>query len=294
MQVLKATSLVGNARPAPTRVARRSSRLTKRARILPSFLVIGAQRAGTTSFFSNLCEHPQVARPIEKELHFFNYDYWRGADWYRSFFPTAAAQRLARLSGSDLVGAEATPYYLYHPAVPRRVAETVPDAKLVVLLRNPVDRAYSHYHKMRRMGFEWLSFEKALAVEERRLAGSEELLIADPLYRNQHHRRHSYFARGVYVDQLARWLAYFPRNQLLVLMAEDFFSRPADIYAQTLDFLGLAQHQWADRRVGTPPAYEPLDVSLRASLEQRYLEPNARLARLLGRNVWGSPAASAA
>ena len=294
MRVLKATGFGGNARPLPARVARRSSRLTKRARILPSFLIIGAQRAGTTSFFSNLCEHPQVARPIEKELHFFNYDYWRGVDWYRSFFPTTAAQRLARLAGSDLVGAEATPYYLYHPAVPRRVAETIPDVKLVVLLRNPVNRAYSHYQKMRRMGFEWLSFEKALAVEDKRLSGAEELLIADPRYRNQHHRRHSYFARGIYVDQLARWHAYFPRNQFLVLMAEDFFTRPAEIYAQTLDFLGLAQHPWADRRAGTPPAYEPLDPALRASLEQRYLEPNARLARLLGRNVWGSPATSAA
>jgi hypothetical protein len=227
-----------------------------------------------------------VARPTGKELHFFNYDYWRGLDWYRSFFPSIAARQLARLRGDDLVAGEATPYYLFHPAVPSRVADSIPDARLIVLLRNPVDRAYSHYQKMRRMGFERLSFEDAIAAEDERLAGEEERLAADTRYRSEPHRRHAYIARGHYADQLERWLAHFPRDQMLVLLAEDYFARPAEAHARTLDFLGLPQRELAQPRTDSPPAYEPLDASLRVSLEQLFAKSNARLSLLLGREVW--------
>jgi hypothetical protein len=289
----KPASYRGRGRPTAKGRRRALALATRRARILPSFLVIGAQRAGTTSFFSNLCRHPQVGRPAGKELHFFNYDYWRGVTWYRAFFPTVAARQLARLRGSDLVTGEATPYYLFHPAGPARVAETLPDVKLIVLLRNPVDRAYSHYQKMCRMGVERLSFENALAAEERRLAGEQERLASDPDYRSDHHRRHAYIARGLYADQLERWFAIFPRDRFLVLLAEDYFARPAETYAETLDFLGLQQRELADRRAGSPPAYAPIDPQLRASLEERFSEPNARLARLLGRELWAPTAQSA-
>ena len=282
----KTATFKGNGRPTSDGVRRSFALVTRRARILPSFLVIGAQRAGTTSFFSNLCRHPQVGRPAAKELHFFNYDYWRGVNWYRAFFPTVAVQQLARLRGGELIAGEATPYYLFHPAVPARVAETLPDVRLVALLRNPVDRAHSHYQKMCRMGMERLTFEQALDAEEQRLAGEEERLASDPSYRSEHHRRHAYIARGLYADQLERWLAYFPRDRLLVLLAEDFFARPAETYAETLAFLGLPPRELADRRAGSRPAYAPIDPALRASLEQRFAEPNARLARLLGRELW--------
>jgi hypothetical protein len=257
--------------------------------MLPSFLVIGAQRAGTTSFFHDLSQHPDVAHPVGKELHFFNYEYWRGTSWYRSFFPTVAARQRARLTGRNLVAGEATPYYMFHPAVPGRVDEMLPDVRLIVLLRNPVNRAYSHYQKMRRMGFEWLAFEKAIEVEDKRLAGDEERLLADPHYRSKHHRRHSYISRGLYADQLERWFAHFPRDRFLFLLAEDFFSRPAEVYAETLEFLDLAPHPLPERRVPEAPAYDPLDPGLRARLEQRFATPNARLALLLGRELWPTP-----
>ncbi len=259
---------------------------TRRARILPSFLLIGAQRAGTTTFFSDLGRHTHVARPAGKELHFFTIDHWRGLDWYRSFFPTVATRRLSRLRGEDVVAGEATPYYLFHPAVPGRVAESLPDTRLIVLLRDPVDRAYSHYQKMRRMGAEQLSFEDAIAAEDERLAGEEERLLANPRYRSKPHRRHAYIARGHYADQLERWLAHFPREQLLVLLAEDYFARPAEAHARALDFLGLPQQDLVRPRTNNGPAYEPLDPNLRASLVQLFAKPNARLSLLLGRELW--------
>jgi Sulfotransferase domain len=286
-----AASIRGRAGQARKRLRRVSGLATRRARILPSFLLVGAQRAGTTSLFYYLRRHPHVARPGTKEVHFFDDRFWRGVDWYRSFFATSAEQRLARLRGGDLVAAEATPYYLFHPAVPDRVAATIPSVRLVVLLRDPVDRAYSHYRKMRRMGLEPLSFEKALDKEEERLAGEDERLLADPHYRSRHHRRHAYVARGLYADQLERWLAHFPREQLLVLRSEDFFDRPADVYAETLDFLGLRAWQAPDFEPRNPTSDRPLDPALRARLERRFAEPNARLVRLLGPEFgWSSRA----
>jgi lipopolysaccharide transport system ATP-binding protein len=266
------------ARRVRARIRRVSGLATKRARTLPSFLVIGAQRAGTTSLFYYLCGHPDVHRPATKEIHFFDDNYWRGVDWYRSFF--------ALSFGRDRVTGEATPYYLFHPAVPARVAATIPDVRLIALLRNPVDRAYSHYHKMRRMGIERLSFKKALAAEERRLDGEEERLLADPRYRSMHHRRHAYVGRGLYADQLEHWLASFPREQLLVLLSDDFFARPREVYAQTLDFLGLPSWQPEALEDRNPASYKALAPEIRAGLEARFAEPNTRLAGLLGRDVW--------
>jgi hypothetical protein len=279
-------SRAGHARKRLRSVA---GQATRRARILPSFLLIGAQRAGTTSLFYYLRRHPHVGRPLTKEVHFFDDGYWRGVDWYRSFFATSAERRLARLRGGDLVAAEATPYYLFHPAVPERVAATIPDARLVVLVRDPVDRAWSHYRKMRRMHLERLPFEQALDAEEERLAGEEARLLADSGYQSRHHRRHAYVARGLYADQLEHWFAHFPREQLLVVRSEDFFERPADTFAQTLDFLGLQAWKPPGYEPRNPSADAPLDPALRARLEERFAEPNARLAELLGRDLsWSS------
>jgi hypothetical protein len=291
---------------APTRrVRHRTRQMTRQYRLFPAFLIIGAQRAGTTSLYTYLRRHPDVSGPRNaapsvhwpKELHFFDENFWRGADWYRAFFPLEARQRVTRLLGRNLVPGEGTPYYMFHPAVPERVAATIPDVRLIALLRNPVERAYSHYQLMAKTGREKLSFEEALEAEPKRLAGLEDALMAErPQFsteghrRHQHHRHRAYVGRGLYADQLERWLAHFPREQLLVLRSEDFLARPGEGYAQVFDFLGLRPwtvHDYEPRNIG---AYAPIDPELRARLEARFAEPNARLARLLGRDFeWGPP-----
>jgi hypothetical protein len=285
---------------SPLRLGRRYRSATRWARMLPSFLVIGAQRAGTTSLFDALRRHPDVRGPtagedfvrLKKEVHFFDHRFDNGIDWYRSFFPLTFRRRMARRRGGDLVVGESTPYYLFHPEVPARVAATLPDVRLIAVLRDPVERAYSHYQHRRRAGYEKkLSFAEALAAEDRRLAGGDELLLTDKRYR-RHHYNHAYFRRGLYAEQLERWLALFPREQLLVLRSEDFFAQPAQIYDEVLDFIGVRPWQNKRFRHRNKASYAPIDPALRAELEERYAEPNARLAELLGRDFgWGSPAA---
>jgi Sulfotransferase domain len=296
-----AQMLAAIARPAKALARNRRFRhATSRARVLPSFIIIGAQRAGTTSLFDYLCRHPDVAGPTavnediawSKELHFFDDRFPRGLGWYRGLFPLAFRRRLARVRGGDFVAGEATPYYLFHPAVPERVAGTLPDVRLIALLRDPIERAYSHYQLAYRKGREQLSFEDALAAESERLA-EDEPHLHDPHYRTRHHRHHSYLARGLYAEQLERWFAHFPREQLLVLQSEDFLARPAETYEEVLAFLGLRPWRLDHFEQHNRGSYAPIDPALRARLEDHFAEPNARLEQLLGREFgWGAAGAA--
>jgi hypothetical protein len=265
---------------------------TSGRRLLPAFLVIGAQPTGAMSLFNALCRHPQVACPTpanddvewSKELHFFDDNFWRGIGWYRSHFPLAASARVMRRLGRDLVPGEITPSYILHPAAPERAAATLPSARLIALLRDPIERAYAHYDNMKRQGLENLSFEHAVAAEDERLAGEEERLLADPRYGSGRYRNYAYIKRSLYADQLERWLACFPREQLLVLRAEDFVEDPGAVFAEAVAFLGL--RPWRPLSFGAPYRLVSPDIdrAFRVRLEERFAEPNARLARLLGRD----------
>ena len=288
---------------------RRFHHATRTRRILPSFLVIGAQRAGTTSLFRYLLQHPDVAGPTggdasvwwTKETHFFDEKYAKGVDWYRSFFPLQATRSRHRKRGHDLQAGEATPYYMFQPAVPAHVAATLPDAKLIALLRDPVERAYSHYQMMARTGREKLGFEGALEAEAERLGrvhesflmGDAEILRPTTGHREHHHHRHrAYFARGLYAEQLERWLEHFDREQLLVVQTTALLGRPAQTYSEVLAFLGLRDWKLDDFPEHNKKPYSTMDPAVRAMLEERYAEPNARLAQLLGwQQAWGVPAA---
>ena len=171
----------------------------------PDFVIIGTQRGGTTSLHAYLSAHPQVITPVTKELHFLTDRYERGLDWYLGQFP--------RELPPDVITGEATPYALFHPLAPRRLLETAPAAKSIVLLRNPVERAYSHFLLERSRGEETLDFAAALDAELERLDGEEARLARDPAYVSHPHKHASYMARGEYVRQLERWFGVFPREQ---------------------------------------------------------------------------------
>ena len=267
--------------PEPVRKVARNAvwtfgRLTARRRPLPDFLVIGAQKAGTTALYAYLRWHPGIAGPSWKEVSFFDRHWWRGEAWYRGQFPLRAGERL--------VG-EASPSYLFHPLAPERARAVVPGAKLVALLRDPVDRAYSQYQHEVALGREPLSFEDALAAEDERLVGEVERLIADPRAFSRAWWDHTYTARGRYAEQLERWLEAFPSEQLLVVRTEDLGERPAETYASILAFLGAEPHELPDYPRVFDRDYEPMRAETRAALAATFAEPNRRLEALLGREL---------
>ena len=249
-------------------------RATASARPLPDFLVIGAQKAGTTALYAYLRWHPGVTGPSWKEVSFFDRHWWRGVAWYRGQFPLRARGRLA---------GEASPSYLFHPLAPERGRAVVPEAKLVVLVRNPVDRAYSHYQHEVALGREPLAFEDALAAEDERTRGEVERIVADPRAFSHAWWDHTYVARGRYAEQLERWLAVFDREQLLVVRSEDLGGRPAETYAEVLSFLGAAPHSLPEYPRVFDRDYEPMRPETRAALSERFADPNRRLEELTGR-----------
>ena len=266
--------------PEPARKVLRGAyrgygRATASLRPLPDFLIIGAQKAGTTALYAYLRWHPQITGPSFKEVSFFDRHYARGERWYRAHLPV-------RRTG--LVG-EASPSYLFHPLAPERVARMLPRARLIALLRNPVDRAFSHYQHEVALGREQLSFEDALAREDERMEGEVERMLREPAYFSHAWWNYTYTARGRYAEQLERWFEAFPREQLLVLLTDELAADTAAAYRRVLDFLGAeAQELDAYPRI-FEREYGGMDPNTRARLEQRFAQPNRRLAELLGREL---------
>jgi hypothetical protein len=255
-------------------------------RLTPDFLIIGAQRSGTSSLYDHLTRHPQVAPAVRKEVHFFDDKFTRGLRWYRAHFPSSLYRYcVERLRGHEIVTGEASPYYLFHPAVPRRVSQTAPGLKLIILLRNPVDRAYSHYNHECRMGRECLPFEEAIERETERLGDEAEKLLDERIHFSLRHRSFSYLARGIYVDQLEAWERFFPRERMLILQSESFYSDPPAALRQVFRFLDLPAWEPESYPKLPYPRYENLDPTLRKRLTD-YFEPhNRRLFAHLGREL---------
>lgn len=270
---------------------------------LPNFLVIGAMRSGTTTLARLLEAHPEVFVPPEKEIHYFDQNFEKPVEWYRAWFGAA--------DGLPAVG-EATPTYMYERDAPKRMAEVVPGARLVAILRNPIDRAYSHYWHERNLRRETLSFQEALSAEPERTA-TERVLPR---------LRFAYLDRSRYLPQLQRVTEHYPRERVHVLVLEEFQRDPPGHYGRLCRFLGVADafkppdlgrvfnrfashrsmrlRTWTKRLPGEPVRrlvgrlnirgfeYPPLEPGLRRELRSRFAEDNAALAEWLGLDlsVW--------
>jgi len=240
---------------------------------LPDFLILGTQKGGTTSLHHFLAGHPEVTTAAQKEVHFFDLNHHLGLDWYRAQFPEVPPGRIT---------GEATPYYLFHPLAAERACRVVPDARLIVLLRDPAERAWSHYHHVVRQGEEPLSFEEALAREEERLAGEADRIRRDGSYYSFAHRKYSYRSRGLYADQLSAWRAHFPLEQFLLLRSEDLFDAPAETWRRVTDFLGLSPSELPAQRRHNSYPHPPLSGPIRQRLAEYFAPHNLRL-----RDEWG-------
>ena len=266
---------------------------TSDRRPLPDFLIIGTKRGGTTSLWRYLIRHPLVPRLFPawntKTSHYFEDNHGRGEAWYRSHFPTVRQREaLSRRHGGPVKVGEAAPFYMFHPLAASRVAALLPSVRLIVLLRDPVERAYSHWKERRGEGVEPLGFREALAAEESRTAGERERLIADPAYVSTAYDWYSYRRRGCYLEHLTPWLSLFQRSQLLFVPSETFYRQPAASYAEILSFIGLPPHRLPSYEVHNDRPSRGMDADVRAELTAFYRPHNAVLQNRLGMTFdWG-------
>jgi hypothetical protein len=237
---------------------------------MPDVVIVGTMKGGTTSLFSYLCQHPEIRGSIRKEVHYFDRHFKRGERWYRKHFTTR----------SDGIVLEATPDYMFHRSSLSRMRSVLPNVRVIMVLRNPVTRAYSHYHHSKLKGTESRTFEDAvradLAWYRRRGA------LGDDSWESNDH---SYVRRGIYTPQVRRTLDSYG-TAVLVLRSEDLFADPLSVTNRVLQFIGLSHlSTLSDVEPKTAGRYKPA-IPMRSELEDFFSPHNEELRRILRTDAW--------
>jgi len=257
--------------------------LTGPVRLRPDFLIIGGEKCGTSSLYRYLEQHPNIAAASRKEVHYFDLNFDKGDNWYRGHFQYAfrkwGSEHLMR---QKRITGEASPYYLHHPHVPGRVHRFNPGMKLLVLLRDPVERTYSHYQHNKNRGHETLDIAAALNREEKLLPAAKSNFEQDPFFYSEVHHLFAYKDRSIYATQLENWFRHFPKDQFFITTSEEFYADPRATLGRVCEFLEVPAIERNDFPVFKQGTYSPMDPELRKSLEEYFRPHNRRLEQLLG------------
>jgi len=201
-------------------------------------------------------------------------------------FPTTVTRAVARRRlGIEPLAGEASPYYLYHPLAPERAAALVPHARIVVLLRDPVERAFSHYKERRDNSTEPLSFADALDAEGDRVTGEEERIVAEPQYVSVPHRHQTYVAQGMYATPVRRWIEAFGRERVLVRPSELLYRRTQATFDEICDHVGLPPYRLIEPRAHEARPSIALDATTRRRLRAMLADSVAELESNLGTSM---------
>ncbi len=268
-------------------IDRTYSNLTGFLHVLPDFFLIGAQKCGTSALYDYLVQHPCIHPCTTKEPRFFDKYYNRGINWYKSCFPFTFQKKYeTKFIHRKFLTGEATERYFEHPHVPHRIKKITPNSKFIVLLRNPIDRAYSHYNMRYESKKEELSFEQAVKHEKERTKGEFKKMLNDESYYSKDYFHHSYLERSIYVDKLQRWMNVFSKDQFLILKSEEFFKDPNNIYNQVIKFLELPKWQLPEyKKIGASKYKKPkMELITRRQLIDYFKPHNERLYKFLGTN----------
>jgi tetratricopeptide (TPR) repeat protein len=234
----------------------------------PDFIIIGMAKCGTSSLFQYLREHPQILLPHKKEINFFNNNFNRGVDWYLAHFPAITDRE-------DFLTGEASPYYLSTPEVDRRIFQLFPNVKLIILLRNPVERTISEYYHSFNRGLQKKSLLEIINSEKEYLARVSE---TESIY------EFGYLLNSIYVDRIQRWMSIFPQENILILESKLFFER-TDIYMKKIfDFLGLPHHTSSFYHKYNTGYYDSVSHDIKRILTEFFEPYNQRLEEYLDRN----------
>jgi len=239
---------------------------------LPDFFILGGMKCGTTSLFNYLAQHPDILLPEEKELHYYDIHRYQGQtlDEYLERFPGKKEQQIT---------GEATPFYLTHPHCPEWIHGDFPEAKFIVMMRNPVDRFWSQFNQMKRYRHYAGTPEDAIALEKSDGESHWQKALADPEYPVDDLKMCSLLRRGCYASQLDNWLKWFDRDRFLLLFTEDLLRDRGNVVNRALEFLGF--NAVTDLRLDKlhhTQEYSHMTDKLRSELEDFYAPHNQRLA----------------
>ena len=245
-------------------------------RVLPNLVVIGVVRSGTTSLYHYLSQHPSIIKSAYDELGYFDSNYDLGLNWYKSLFPTIFEKKKVEEKNGKFITYDVTPFYIYNEKVPKRIQKIIPDSKLILILRNPVDRAYSNYFITKQNK----KFEDIISEEK------ETLKIIDQKNKEEYYKfvHTSLLSRGFYAEQLEKWFKIFPRNQILIIKSEDFAIQTNKIMNEIFNFLGLENFNILDDSKKNKIVYEPMKEETRRELIEYFRPYNEKLYSMINRN----------
>jgi hypothetical protein len=252
--------------------------ITATSRVLPNFLIIGGVRCGTTSLYYDICQHPSVETAAYDEIGFFDDNYHLGQDWYRSLFPTKRKmENIKQVTGYSITG-EDTPFYIWNSDVVKRIADMLPNIKLIAILRNPIDRAYSNYHLGIREGIEKRSFSDVVKneIDFINMRKQENIELTNNDYKK------SYLAKGIYVEQLKKWYKIFRKEQLCVISTEDFSDNPNQTLKKIFNFLKIPDYSIKEFEEKKKSEYSEMNNSTRVEIEKFFEVYNEQLYQLIG------------
>lgn len=261
----------------PFKFKRFLKHLKAKNRGLPSFLIIGAQKSGTTSLYSYLAKHPNIIPALKKEVHYFDLNFTKSLHWYKSFFP------LLKDLGINKITGEASPQYMFYPGAIERIKASIPEIKIIMILRNPITRAYSHYNHQVRMRREGLTFEEAIRNEPKRLFSYHSENSNEKKINKKNFIKYSYLERGKYFSQLQNVLNYFNKDQILILQSEKFNKNPQEEYNKVLKFLNLPPHKMDFTKKYNAHKYPPIKEETKQKLGEFFKPHNEKLFDLIGK-----------
>jgi hypothetical protein len=290
-----ASSTLDVVRPAGRTVVRAAAMATADLRPTPDVVIIGVKRGGTTSLFRDLERHPSMCplvpsarrlplRENMKGAHYFDSDMSRSDRWYRSHFPTTTTLWWRTRRTGAAFTAEASPYYLFHPLAAARAANALPDARFVVVLRDPVERTVSHWAEQTRNGVETLTLREALDAEQQRVGDAGDRLLAGTIGESHAHEQQSYAAQSHYAASLDRWIEAVGRQRLVIVFSEDYFTDPSRVIGTVLEAAGLPPlpHEQRSERRNAAPRPSTLDPDIDAELTERFRPDVRELTERLG------------
>ena len=260
--------------------------ITSPLHVLPDFYIIGTQKGGTSSLYDYLTTHPSIEPCYTKEPSYFDRYFERGLHWYKINFPFKIHKFIAtNIFKNNFVTGEASVRYLDHPFAPQRIKEITPNAKFIILLRNPISRSFSQYSRVKGNNREDLSFREAFLNESKRTQDDFKKIYTNHLYYADSYFTYSYFERGIYVDKIKRWMEVFPKEQFLIIQSEEFFKNPSKIYNDVLEFLGLIPFSIGEFKIkGKVNKNRNIDDDFRNELVEYFKPHNKRLYDFLGKS----------
>lgn len=247
-------------------------RITASWRTFPDFIIIGSQKCGTTSLYNYLLKHPNILSSSRKEVKYFDMCRDKDLMWYKSQFPLKCLKKINKYN----ISGEATPDYFFFNDIPEIMFNILPNVKLILVLRNPVERAYSQYNYSVKRGFEDLDFFDALKEEESRITNIG-------LKRNNiHYREFSYKKRGLYYEQLLWWLKYYNKKQIFIIDFDDLKFNTNYIMKKTYKFLEIPNLSTSFSKQFNSGVYSQMSDTAREYLVNYFKNPNDKLFELLG------------